>query len=111
MRYVQLSHFAVSKTKSSNSLPSAHFMLSDYEVRERRDSDKNGSSFTKYLRRGVIYKRLKHLETAISECICSELTIAKTKSFYMSIYRPQNYSNLDIFFNEITISLTKASLN
>ena len=29
----------------------------------------------------------------------------------MSIYRPPNYSNLDTFFSEITVSLTKASRN
>ena len=29
----------------------------------------------------------------------------------MSIYRPLNYGNLHTFFNEITISLTKARLN
>ena len=111
MWYVQHSYSTVNDTKSGNSFTSAHFILSDYVVRVRRDSDKNGSSLTEYVRKGVIYKRPKHLETATSESICSELTIAKKKLFCMSIYRPQNHSNIDTFFNEITNSLTKASLN
>ena len=64
-----------------------------------------------WLHRGVICKKLKHLETVPSESTCSELAINKKKWFCVSIYRPPNYGNLNTYFNEITISLTKPSLN
>ena len=73
--------------------------------------DKNGGSFIEYVKRGVTCKRLKHLQAVITGSICLKLTMAKKKLFWMSIYRPPNYSILDTFFNEITISLTKLSLN
>ena len=65
-------------------------MLSDYEVRARSNRDKNGSGLLTY---------------RVSESIFSELTIAKKKWFCMSFYRLPDYSNLDAFFNEVTISL------
>ena len=86
-------------------------MLGVYKLRTRRDRDKNGSGLTEYVRRGVICRRLKHLQIAISKSIYSEVTIAKRKWLSMSIYRQPNYNNLDTVFNEITIFLIKASLN
>ena len=80
MRYVvQLNYFDVSETKFDNSFPSAQLMLGVYKLRTRRDRDKNGSGLTEYVRRGVICRRLKQLQIAISKTICSELTIAKRK--------------------------------
>lgn len=36
------------------------------------------AGIVKYVRRGVLCKRLKHTDTAISESICSKLTITLT---------------------------------
>ena len=52
---------------------------------------------------------LKNFETSVSECICSEITISKRKWLCFSIYRPPFNENLDIFFEELTNSLSKAS--
>ena len=69
-----------------------------------------GWGIIEYVRRGVIYKRLKDFETTISESIYYELVISKKKWFCMCIYRPPNYNNLSTFFDEITLSLNKAAL-
>ena len=124
MRYVQFDYFNVSKTKLNNNLTSARFMLSDYNVKVRRDMDRNGGGLyvsremsiwlggglyvscevsvwlggglyvsrevSIWLRRGAICKRLKHLETVLSEPICSDLAIAKKTWFY---------SNLSTYFS------------
>ena len=69
-----------------------------------------GGGIIEYVRRGIICKRLKDFEKAISESICSELVISKTNWFCMCIYRPPNYNNLSTFFDEITLSLNKAAV-
>lgn len=78
MRYVQLDYFVVSETKLGSSCMSAQFMLSDYEVKAIGSRNKYVAGIIKYVRRGVLCKRLKHTDTAISESICSKLTIALT---------------------------------
>ena len=51
-------------------------------LKTRKDMDKNeGGLYVPFevsvlLRKGVIWKRLKHIETVQSESICSELAIA-----------------------------------
>ena len=109
MQVLQLDYFVVSETKLDNSFPSAQFYLSDYEIRCRKDRDKNGGGLIEYIRRGVICKRLKQFESNVIEAIFSELTISKKKWFCMSIYRPPTHNNLSCFFEEITLSLSKAS--
>ena len=52
---------------------------------------------------------LKNFETSVSECICSEITISKRKWLCFSIYRLPSNENLEIFFEELTNSLSKAS--
>lgn len=78
-------------------------MLSNCEVRTRRDRDRYGGGFIQYVRCGVICKKVKYLETLSSESICSELIIATKKLFYMSFYRPPNYSNLETCINKILL--------
>ena len=63
-----------------------------------------------FVKRGIICKRIKQFQTVTSESICSEINISKKKWFCMSIHRPPNFSNLDIFFNKFTHSLSKVIL-
>ena len=52
---------------------------------------------------------MEDLETNLSETICTEITISKKKWFYVSVYRTQSSSDIDTFFAELTISLSKAA--
>ena len=55
-------------------------------------------------------KRLKEYETKQSESICLEFTIANRNWICLNIYRPTNPNNTNIFFDEITASLSKAAM-
>ena len=70
---LSLDYFVISETKLDESFPSAQFNISNYEIRNRRDRDKNGGGLIEFVRKGFITKRLKDYETQICETICSEL--------------------------------------
>ena len=105
---LQLDYFLISETKLDSSFPSAQFHIGHYEIRNRRDRDKNGGGLIEFFKKGIITKRLKNLETNLSETICTEITISKKRWFCMSVYRPPSSSHIDTFFAELTISLSKA---
>ena len=107
---VSLDYLVISETKLDESFPSAQFNISNYEIRNRRDRDKNGGGLIEFVRKGFITKRLKDYETQICETICSEFTVSKKKWICFSVYRPPSYNNLIIFFEELTKSVCK-SLN
>ena len=95
---LQLDYFLISETKLDSSFPSAQFHIGHYEIRNRRDRDKNGGGLIEFFKKGIITKRLKNLETNLSETICTEITISKKRWFCMSVYRPPSSSNIDTFF-------------
>ena len=64
--YLQLDYFVSSETKINDSFPYAQFDMSGYEIRAKRDRDIMEGGIIEYVRRGIIYKRLKDFETAIS---------------------------------------------
>ena len=107
---VSLDYFVISETKLDESFLSAQFNISNYEIRNRRDRDKNGGGLIEFVRKGFITKRLKDYETQICETICSEFTLSKKKWICFSLCRPPSYNNLIIFFEELTKSVSK-SLN
>ena len=49
----------------------------NYEIRNRRDRDKNGGGLIEFVRKGFIAKRLKDYNTQICETICSEFTASE----------------------------------
>ena len=83
-----LDYFVISETKLDESFPYAQFNISNYEIRNRRDRDKNDGGLIEFVRRCVITKRLKDYETQICGTICSEFTISKRKWICFSVYRP-----------------------
>ena len=105
---LQLDYFVIDKTKLDSSFPSAQFHIGDYQIRNRRDRNKSRGGLTEFVKKGIITKRFKHLETILSEKICTEITISKKRWFCMIVYRPPSSSNIDTFFAELTISLSKA---
>ena len=57
---LSLEYFVISETKLDESFPSAQFNISNYEIRNRRDRDKNGGGLIEFVRKGFITKRLKY---------------------------------------------------
>ena len=110
MSDISLDYFVVSETKLDSSFPSAQFHINGYEVRARRDRDKSGGGLIEFVRKGFISKRLKKLEPKCSEVICSEFTVSNKKWICFSVYRPPTQNNLECFFNELTTSLSQASV-
>ena len=110
MSNISLDYFVVSETKLDSSFPSAQFHINGYEVRARRDRDKSGGGLIEFVRKGFICKRLEKLEPKLSEVICSEFTISNKKWICFSVSRPRTQNNLEFFFNELTTSLSQASV-
>ena len=102
-------YLVLSETKLDDSFPSAQFNLPNYEIRARCDRDKNGGGLIEFVKKGLICKKIKIFEPRKSECICSEITVSKKKWLCFSIYRPPSHDNLELFFDELTGSLSKAS--
>ena len=107
---LQLEYFVISESKLDDSFPSAQFAIESWKIKARRGRNGHGGGLIEFVKRGIICKRVKQLETVISESIFSEITISRKKWFCMGIYRPSNFNNLDTFFKEVTDSLSKASL-
>ena len=108
MGRLQLDYFVISETKLDSSFPSFQFHIGDYEIKNHRDRSKSWGALIEFVKKEIISKRLKDLETNLSETISTEITISKKKWFCMSVYRPPSSSNIDTFFTELTISLSKA---
>ena len=104
---LQLDYFVLSETKLDDSFPSAQFCTENYEIRNRRDRDKNGGGLIQLFRKGLITKNIKEYETKVSETIASEFTISKKRWFCLSVSRPPTSTNLDLF-EELTNSMSKA---
>ena len=105
---LQLDYFVLSETKLDDSFTSTQFYIGNFEIRNRRDRDKNGGGLTEFVRKGLIAKKIKEYETKVSETIASEFTISKKKWFCLGVYRPPTSNNLDIIFEELTNFLSKA---
>ena len=103
-----MDNFVVSEPKLDSSFPSAQFHRNGYEIRARRDRDKNGSRLIEFVRKVLICKYLKKSEPKSSEVICSEFTISNKKWINFSVYRVTTQNNLESFFKELTRSLSLA---
>ena len=84
--------------------------IENCKSRARSDRDGHGGGLIEFVKRGIICKRVKIFETVIWESICSDITISREKSLYKCTYRLPNFNKLDTFFNEVSDSLSKASL-
>ena len=54
MYNLQLDYFVISETKLDDSFPTSQFIMNNYEIRCRKDMDKNGGGLIEYIKRGVI---------------------------------------------------------
>ena len=101
-------YLVLSETKLDDSFHSAQCNLKNKEIRARRDRDKNGGSIMEFVKKGLVCKRLKIFEPSKSECISSEITVSKNKWLWFSIFRSPSHDNLELFYDELTSSLSKA---
>ena len=69
-----------------------------------------GGGLIEFGKKVIICKRVKQIETATLESICSKVTISRRKRFCMGIYRPPNFDNIDTFLKEMCDPLSKAGL-
>ena len=68
------------ETKLDESFPDFHFHMESYQFPPfRRDRNSKGGGKLVFVKNGLIAKRVKDLETIVSETICIELTITKKK--------------------------------
>ena len=56
---VPVDYFAISETKLDNSFPNVQLTINNYETRARRERDKHGGGLIEFVRKGLIYKRLR----------------------------------------------------
>ena len=108
---VPIDYFVISETKLDNSFPNAQLTINNYEIRERRERDKHRGGLIKFVRKGLICKRLRKYESLNIEVICSKAIISNKNWVIFSIYRPPDYSNLLAFFKELGKYLNQASEN
>ena len=109
LKHISPGYFVLSETKLYNSFPCTQFQISDYEIRTRRDRNTYGGGLIEFVKKGLICKRLKTFDTVNSECICSELTISNKKWVCLIVYHPPSQENLELFFEELSSCLSKAS--
>ena len=97
----------ISKTKLNEEFPNAKFIISDYEIKSRRDQNKRGGAYWNLLKKGLIYKKITMPSNINSEIISSELTIKNKTWIVFSVFRPTKESNLITFFQDLTFPLNK----
>ena len=100
-------YFVIAETKLDESFPSNQFKIDDYEIRNRKDRNKNGGGLIEYVRKGVICRETNKFCLINHESVCSELTIRNKKWLILSVYRPPKNSNLKSFFEELISTLNK----
>ena len=94
-------YFLIRETKLNGSFPNAQLTMSNYEIRAKKDREKYGGGLIEFVRKNLIWKRLRKSESLNIEMICSEVTISNKSLFTFSLYRRPDYSNLMVFFKEL----------
>ena len=100
----------VAETKIDTSFNNPQFYMNGYYKPTRCDRTETGGGIIEYVRKGLIRKRLEDFELKRFESIASELFINRTKWFLISLYRSPQSRNIDLFFEELTQILNKATL-
>ena len=71
-------YFVPAEKKLGESFPNSQFVIDQYEIRTRRDRNKNGGELIEYVGKGLICKALEDTLNLNSEIILSEITIKIT---------------------------------
>ena len=97
----------IDETKLDESFPDFQFHMKNYQFPQfRRGRNSKAGGKLVFVKNGLIAKRVKDLETKVSETICIELTISKKKWYILFAYKPPKQNNV-LFFQEISNSLNQ----
>ena len=97
----------VDEGKLHSSYHDVSFQIDNYQFPYfRRDRNKYGGGKSLFLRIGFITRKMPKFEAKVTETICVELTISKKEWFILFRYRPPQNNNLEIFLEEINLSLS-----
>ena len=97
----------IDETKLVESFRDFQFHMENYQFPPfRRDRNSKGGWKLIFVKSALIAKRVKDLETTVSETICIELTITEKKWCILFAYKPPKQNNAFIF-QEISNSLNR----
>ena len=100
-------YLVISETKENEEFLNSQFLISNYDIKSRRDKNKHAGGLLKLFRKGLIYKTIAIPSNITSEIISSEITIKNKKWIVFSVYRPPKESNLITFFQDLAFLLNK----
>ena len=100
-------YFVLAETKLDESFPNSQFVIDQYEIRTRRDRNRNGARLIEYVRKSLICKALEDTVNLNSEIILSEITFKNNKWAIFNTYRPPCNSNIETFLGNLSNLLDK----
>ena len=80
---LQLDHFVPSETKLDDSFPSAKFYIENFEIRNRRDRDKNGGGLIEFVRKGFITKKSRNMKQKLVKPLLLSLPYQRKSDFVL----------------------------
>ena len=98
----------IEETKLCSDFKTESFLISNYQKPICRDRYEFGGGIMQFVRKGMVCNRVSTLENPTIECIYSDLMVCKKRWVIVSIYRPPEASNLELFFKEMSSSLNSA---
>ena len=72
-------YFVLAETKLGEGFPNSQFFIDQYEIRTRRDRNKNDGRLIEFVRKGLVCKPLEDTINLNSKIVLSEITIENNK--------------------------------
>ena len=86
---LQLDYFVLSETKLDDSFLSAQFYIENFEIKNRRDGDKNGGGLIEFVRKGFITKKSRNMKQKLVKPLVLSLPYQRKSGFVLvSIGQP-----------------------
>ena len=95
-------YFVPSKAKLDDRFSNSQFIFDQYEIRKRRDRNKNGEGLLEY-----ISKSLESTSIFNSDIRRPEIMIKNIKWAIFSVVITPSNSNVNVFFDKFTNTLAK----
>ena len=80
---LQLDYFVLSETKLDDSFFSGQFYIENFEIRNRRDSDKNGGGLIEFERKGFITKKSRNMKQKLVKPLLLNLPYQRKSGFVL----------------------------
>ena len=87
--------------------PNSQFIIDQYEIRTRRDRNKNGTGLREYVKKGLICKSFEYKINLNSKIILSEITIKNNKWAIFIACRPSCNANIETLLGDLLNLLNK----